>query len=168
MKKLILTLLFGCAMFAQNTYSQDQIPDEVLVSYTAKDKALKSVLLDLARKTDVNIAFQDEILPVDSLITINVRKKMLGLVIDEIIENTGNKYRIVGDQIVIIRDEFDKANDNITISGFLKDKQSKETLIAANVFLYDQSKGTITNEYGFYSFTIPKGVQRLYYSYLVQ
>lgn len=166
MKKLILTLLFGCALIAQNIYSQEQIPDEVLVSYNANKKPLKTVLLDLSLKTEVNIAFQDEILPVDSLISINVRNERLGLVIDDIIKGTGNKYRIVGDQIVIIRDEFKKSKDNITISGYLKDKESGESLIAANVFLYDQSMGTITNEYGFYSFTMPKGVQRLYYSYL--
>jgi len=166
MKKLIVTLLFGCTLLVQNTYGQDQIPDEVLLTYTAKDKPLKAVLLDISLQTEVNIAFQDEILPVDSLITVNARKKMLGLVIDEIIEGTGNKYRIVGDQIVIIKDEYKKAKDKITVSGYLTDLQSGESLIAANVFLYDQSLGTITNEYGFYSFTIPKGLRRVYYSYL--
>ncbi len=166
MKKLILLFLIGCFFSAQIAFSQEEIPDEVLVSYNANQKPLKAVLLDLSIKTEVNIAFQDEILPVDSLINVNVRNRQLGLVIDDIIEGTGNKYKIVGDQIVIIRDEFRKSNDEITISGYLKDKDSGETLIAANVFLYDQSMGTISNEYGFYSFTMPKGVQRLYYSYL--
>ena len=166
MKSLFLTLILLCCIFMQKSFAQEQIPDEVLVSYNAEQKPLKAILLELSLKTEVNIAFQDEILPVDSLVSINFRNTPLGLIIDDLIGETGNKYKIVGDQLVIVRDEFKKSNDQITISGYLTDKLSGESLIAANVFLYDKSMGTISNEYGFYSFTIPKGVQRLYYSYL--
>jgi hypothetical protein len=45
--------------------------------------------------------------------------------------------------------------ENFTISGYVKDKDSGETLIGANIFLEnDQSTGTITNTYGFYSITL--------------
>ena len=166
MKGIRIPLILLFCTFVQMSFAQEEIPDEVLVSYSANQKPLKSILLDLSLKTEVNIAFQDEILPVDSLVTIQYRNVPLGIIIDDIIDQTGTKYKIVGDQIVIVRDEFRKSNDQITISGYLTDKLSGENLIAANVFLYDQSMGTISNEYGFYSFTIPKGVQRLYFSYL--
>ena len=35
--------------------------------------------------------------------------------------------------------------------------QSKETLIGVNIIVSDQTIGTITNEYGFYSLTLPVG-----------
>ncbi|HJW31667.1 MAG TPA: TonB-dependent receptor, partial [Saprospiraceae bacterium] len=54
-----------------------------------------------------------------------------------------------------------------TISGFVKDKESGETLIGANVFLADQpGTGTTTNTYGFYSITLPEGIYQLKFSYL--
>ena len=45
---------------------------------------------------------------------------------------------------------------NITMSGYIKDARTKESLIGANVFSADSKKGTSTNEYGFYSLTLPK------------
>lgn len=42
-----------------------------------------------------------------------------------------------------------------TISGVLRDAQNGETLIGATVEALGQAKGNVSNEYGFYSFTLP-------------
>ena len=55
---------------------------------------------------------------------------------------------------------------NFTISGYVKDNASGETLIGANVFLSEINKGTVTNAYGFYSLTVPAGEYTLVGSYL--
>ena len=44
----------------------------------------------------------------------------------------------------------------VTISGYVKDKKSKEVLIGASVYNAKLKAGTITNAYGYYSLTIPK------------
>jgi hypothetical protein len=43
-----------------------------------------------------------------------------------------------------------------TISGFVKEAVSSESLIGVNVYLPDLKTGTTTNNFGFYSITIPK------------
>ncbi|MDD3741658.1 MAG: TonB-dependent receptor, partial [Bacteroidales bacterium] len=48
------------------------------------------------------------------------------------------------------------AQDKITISGFIYDKQNGEVLIGANIFEIDSKTGCASNEYGFYSLTLPK------------
>ncbi len=54
-----------------------------------------------------------------------------------------------------------------TISGYVKDSRTGETLIGANVFLEnDATTGTVTNTYGFFSITLPEGPQLLVFSYL--
>ncbi len=53
-----------------------------------------------------------------------------------------------------------------TISGIIKDTYNGETLIGATVLLKGTSIGSITNEYGFYSLTAPKGDYTLIISYL--
>lgn len=54
-----------------------------------------------------------------------------------------------------------------TVSGYVKDIESGETLIGANVFLEnDASVGTVTNTYGFYSISLPEGEQRIAFSFL--
>jgi len=55
---------------------------------------------------------------------------------------------------------------NYTISGYLKDSQSGEVLIGANVFDLHSQKGTVTNSYGFYSITLPRDSVNLFFSYI--
>jgi hypothetical protein len=43
-----------------------------------------------------------------------------------------------------------------TISGFVKEAGSGESLIGVNVYLTDRKTGTVTNNYGFYSLTLPE------------
>lgn len=43
----------------------------------------------------------------------------------------------------------------IVISGFVRDGASKEALIGANVYDVKKQKGTTTNQYGFYSLSVP-------------
>lgn len=55
-----------------------------------------------------------------------------------------------------------------TINGVIRDKENGETLIGATVEALGLGKGNVSNEYGFYSFTLPIGSDsvRLKYSYL--
>jgi hypothetical protein len=56
---------------------------------------------------------------------------------------------------------------NITLSGIISDAQTGEALIGASVLIKtDVKKGTISNEYGFYSLTIPKGKYIIQFNYL--
>ncbi|MCA0363204.1 MAG: TonB-dependent receptor [Bacteroidetes bacterium] len=48
------------------------------------------------------------------------------------------------------------AQTNTTISGYVREKGSKELLIGVNVYVPSLSTGISTNTYGFYSLTLPK------------
>jgi len=53
-----------------------------------------------------------------------------------------------------------------TISGYITDKANGETLISATVFDANSSKGSTTNNFGYYSLTLPAGNVTLEYSYI--
>jgi hypothetical protein len=57
------------------------------------------------------------------------------------------------------------AQQKFTISGYVTDELGEE-LIGANIIINELKKGTITNTYGFYSITIPKGQYTLEISFL--
>ncbi len=59
-----------------------------------------------------------------------------------------------------------QAQNNVTVSGILKDAANGETLFGASIFLKGTTIGTVSNEYGFYSLTAPKGNYTLIVSYL--
>ena len=53
-----------------------------------------------------------------------------------------------------------------TISGYVYEQGSRETLIGVTVFFPESKTGTITNNYGFYSITLPAGQIELVFSYV--
>ena len=61
---------------------------------------------------------------------------------------------------------FSLSQNEFTISGSVYESEGQETLIGANIIFPELNTGTITNEYGFYSITLPSGVYRLTISYL--
>lgn len=58
------------------------------------------------------------------------------------------------------------AQEKFTLSGTISDSKSNETLIGVNLFIPELKTGVTTNEYGFYSITIPKGNYNIRISYM--
>ncbi len=53
-----------------------------------------------------------------------------------------------------------------TLSGYLKDESTGEVLINATVYVNELKTGTVSNEYGFFSITLPKGTYHFIFSYI--
>ncbi|MFP9117809.1 TonB-dependent receptor [Flavobacterium sp. RNTU_13] len=58
------------------------------------------------------------------------------------------------------------AQEKVTLSGTITDAATTETLIGASVYIKEIQAGTTTNEYGFYSLSVPKGTYTLQVSYV--
>lgn len=58
------------------------------------------------------------------------------------------------------------AQNNVTLSGYIRDESTGEELIGATIQVQGTSTGTVTNAYGFYSLTLPAGNYRLVVSYV--
>jgi hypothetical protein len=58
------------------------------------------------------------------------------------------------------------SQEKFTLSGTIADNKNNETLIGVNVVVKGTKIFTITNEYGFYSLTLPKGNYEIYISYV--
>jgi len=58
------------------------------------------------------------------------------------------------------------ASQRHTISGYIKDAATGETLIGASVFVEQLKVGAVSNAYGYYSLTLPAGKITLRFSYV--
>ena len=58
------------------------------------------------------------------------------------------------------------AQNNITISGYVDEIESGEKLIGATIYDLNSGIGTISNDYGFYSLTLPKDSLKIKVSYI--
>jgi hypothetical protein len=58
------------------------------------------------------------------------------------------------------------SQEKSTISGAVYDANNNETLIGVSIYFPELNSGTTTNEYGFYSITLPAGIYKVQVSYL--
>ena len=56
--------------------------------------------------------------------------------------------------------------EKFTISGTISDQNNNETLIGVSIYIPELKSGTSTNQYGFYSITLPEGNYKIVISYL--
>ncbi len=58
------------------------------------------------------------------------------------------------------------AQEKFTLSGYVRDKDNGEEMIGATVYNKNLHRGVTTNQYGFYSLTLPAGQHQIIYQYL--
>jgi hypothetical protein len=58
------------------------------------------------------------------------------------------------------------AQEKFTLNGKISEEKSNETLIGVSIYFPEAQTGATTNEYGFYSITLPKGTYQIIISYL--
>ncbi|AXT59051.1 TonB-dependent receptor [Aquimarina sp. AD10] len=59
-----------------------------------------------------------------------------------------------------------QASKKYTISGYIKESGSQESLPTVSIYIPEKGVGTTTNDYGFYSLTIPEGTHELIISFI--
>ena len=57
-------------------------------------------------------------------------------------------------------------SQNFTISGYIQEESNGENLIGVSVYDKSSNKGTSSNQYGFYSLTLPKGNYNIVFSFI--
>lgn len=58
------------------------------------------------------------------------------------------------------------AQENYVVNGVIKDAENNETLAGVNILFPELQRGTVSNEYGFYSIKLPQGTHTIEISYL--
>jgi hypothetical protein len=58
------------------------------------------------------------------------------------------------------------AQKKVTLSGYVKDSESGETVLGATIYIKEAKQGAQTNSYGFYSVSVPPGVYTVTVSYV--
>ena len=59
---------------------------------------------------------------------------------------------------------YQEPKNNFTISGYITESGSGENLLGASIYVPELKRGTTTNDYGFYSLSLPKGKHTVYIS----
>lgn len=127
----------------------------------ADNISIEQVFKQIEEQSGYKFSYNPGILKGIPPVTCHIQIKNLASVLDIIFQKTDIQFVFV-DNFIILK----KRSKTRTISGYLYDDQSSETLIAANIFDSQSGKGTVSNNFGFYSLSIPLETARLYVSYV--
>lgn len=148
-----------------NSYSQD-IQKEV--SIDMKRKSIEFFLKELSKKANIHFSYSSNLEGLNKKITYKAANKSVNEILDDVLVHQEIEYKFVEKQIVLYRSTETKKDDKdkYTISGTVRNKNSGEYIIGTNVYTKDLHSGTTTNEYGFYSFTLPSGNYNIVFSFI--
>lgn len=132
----------------------------------AAQQTLKTTLDTISEKKNVSFIYDASIKPkLESLTVSRIPDDSdLSDVLDKIFSGTGITWQRRGGNIILKAEQQPPRRRMVTISGHITDAASSETLIGAGVMLQDDSDkmtGAATNEYGFYTISVPPGIYRL-------
>ena len=151
--------------FLQLSCLSAQNPLDIRVNLVLEEVSLENALFELLEQENVNLSFSNAIIPRNKVVSIATANALLSEVLDELLEGTDLTYKVIANQVIIERIRPTIVR-KFTLSGFIRDAESGEAIIGANIYDPELLIGTTTNEYGFYSLTLPSGKRNVRYSYL--
>jgi len=160
--RIIYLFTFSIVFFSsKETIAQSSIAD-LEVTIEVEDKTLLEAINQISKDYNVNFVYDKRQVPLNDKVSLSVENSTLSEAIQLLIAPFQLEFAIYGRQISV----YQKSNAKYTISGFLKDAESDEALIGANIYDPSTQKGTVSNQHGFFSLTLTAGNHEIVYSYL--
>ncbi|MDA3891515.1 MAG: TonB-dependent receptor [Salinivirgaceae bacterium] len=156
-----------------NPVLAQELATNIKISVDYKDTSLKQILKDISKKSGTKFSYNSKAIPLDTLISYKCAECELEKVLKGVFQKSGLKYEHVENHVVLKVGKLQKLEieppsrkKQYTISGYITDAKNQEALIGAAVFNAETNVGTTTNNYGFFSLTLPEGAYKLETSYL--
>lgn len=164
-KMLMMCIILMIAVFA---FSQDRKKN---ITINSSKISVYHLLQEITAQSGLNFSYSPNVIDTDLKISFHVKNATIDETLKLFSEKINVDYSIIEAQIVLnqrkktVKPEI-LDNEIFSLSGFINDNNSGENLIGATVLLSDRSSGTLTNEFGYYSISLPKGKYRIQFSYL--
>lgn len=160
-----LRYLIFLILLVTETVAQES---EKKISIQAQGQTLATVLAELELQGGVHFSYNPRRIAADRKINFIVADLSVTEVLRQLGEAAGLEFQQMENQIIITPRSKSTAPvpDVATLSGYVKDSKNGEALIGATLFIVDLATGAITNSYGYFSLTLPKGQYRLQISYI--
>ena len=159
-----MLLLAGAVILSLALHAQSR---QVKLRMSIRNATLEQFINRLENATGYSFVYGQDV-RLAKRISMEVKDETLGELLQRAFFNQPVSFSFSGKHVLLTPRELPRKRDlqRFTISGYVTDGESSETLIGANVAEWLRSSGTATNAFGFYSLTLPEGDVRLHVSYL--
>lgn len=135
--------------------------ENVAITWRASSLPLEEILHAIEQQSGYVFSYESSLLYGLPPVSFEADGNPLSLCLDRLLGPLSLSYTLSG-RYIILR----KKTRMHTLSGFIRDSLSSESLISASVYNGASGKGTAANSYGFYSLTLPPGPISLRVSYV--
>lgn len=155
-------------------YSQES-PFSKTISGNYANKTVKEILTDIHEKTNIRFSYSPDKITESTRVSVIYYNISIANALEKVFKGLPVRYEFVDDYIILKKSreevketqpEMQEEEHPVTFSGYIKDKLTSEFLIGATVFFKEIGKGAVTNNYGFFSITVPPGKYETEISYL--
>jgi hypothetical protein len=144
---ILCLLIAGNQAFAQN----NSVNPQITIGFHGV--SIEKALTRLETEKSVLLSYDPAIIPDTKKIDADFTNKPLFEILDFILNGTNLSYKTVDAELVIFKNPVKLE----TVSGHIRDRQTGEDIIGANIYISSINHSESSNNYGFYSITIPKG-----------
>lgn len=163
----IRTLLLMCVVFLGASHPVQAQNKEIRLNMNIRNATLEGFVKQVENSTGFSFVYGEDV-KLTRRIVLEVKQKTIAEILELAFANEPVRFEISGKHILLHKRPLPRkpVSRKFTISGYVTDGASSETLIGANILESRRSTGTATNPFGFYSLTLPEGETELTFSYL--
>ena len=122
---------------------------------------VREILDEIQKQTGITFSYESSLLSGLQKTTFRADDEALTDCLTRLFANLPVVYKMTGNVVVLKRKP-----KQVTVSGFVRDKRSAESLIGASVYEAHSRVGTASNNFGFFSLTLPPGNITIRSSYI--
>jgi len=167
----LLLVFFDQPAFASqataSVFNRSPRQQKPLISVNFKKEPLTNVLHDLARRVNVGISYETQIVP-PKRVTYKANKVTVYQVLDDVLQGT-RLYATLSDNhkvILIKKKGIQKEVLQSTITGTVTDASNGKTLPGVNILVEGTTIGTSTDNNGHYELKVPSSQDTLRFSFI--
>ncbi len=148
---------------AQSQHSSDSILSR---SFTPKHSqgTILSFIQEIQHTTGIAISYSSSFLHLNKKVQLHGTEKTTGMVLNAILQGTGIQAAAVNGKIFLLRES--SQTQYYTLSGFVREENSKEVIIGASIYDPITRRGTVSNAFGFYTLQVPDTCNLIVFSHV--
>jgi hypothetical protein len=144
-KIILLLIVTGSAFGQENNLNEN-------ISITFNNISLGNALKQVEQKTNITFAYNSNLKALQQKVDKSYKNTSINNILNDLLPAHGLGFKLIGNQITIYTLE---RKNKITVSGYIYDDKTGEALIACAVYCKKYNTGTVSNNYGYYSLSIP-------------
>ncbi|MCK8524274.1 TonB-dependent receptor [Aquimarina sp. D1M17] len=158
--KVIKVVVLLLILISTKGYAQQTILNE-RVSLVKENTSIGDILSELENKLGFTTSYSGNTIDLSQKKSINSSNQTLNEILRNLFPSKLYRFKVLGKKLLIY-----KRVQRVTLSGYTLEEGSQEYLSNVSIYIKEQSIGAVSNDYGFYSLSVPEGTHEVFISFV--